>query len=104
NILFPVGTFMNERFLFISSAAFTMVIAWLLVDRLPHLLPNKGGLLLGLSLGALILAGYMMRTYTRVPVWENAMTLNRAAIAVSPNSARANTFMTTALYKEYQQE
>jgi protein O-mannosyl-transferase len=104
NILFPVGTFMNERFLFISSAAYTMLIAWLLVDRLPYLLPKKGGLVLGLSLGALLLAGYMMRTYTRVPVWENAMTLNRAAIAVSPNSARANTFMTTALYKEYQQE
>jgi hypothetical protein len=104
NILFPVGTFMNERFLFISSAAYTLVLAWLLVDRLPNVISNKVGLLLGLSLGAIILAGYLVRTYTRVPVWENAMTLNRAAIAVSPNSARANTFMTTALFKEYQKE
>jgi hypothetical protein len=104
NILFPVGTFMNERFLFISSAAYTLVLAWLLVDRLPNVISNKVGLLFGLSLGAIILAGYLVRTYTRVPVWENAMTLNRAAIAVSPNSARANTFMTTALFKEYQKE
>ena len=41
---------------------------------------------------------------TRVPVWENALTLNKAAITVSKNSARANSFMSTALFNAYKEE
>lgn len=104
NIVFPVGTFMNERFIFISSAAFTLAVAWILVDRLPVWMGKKRGVALGLIVASLLVGGYFARTYTRVPVWENAMTLNRAAIKVSPNSARVNTFLTTAIYKEYQVE
>jgi len=104
NLFFPVGTFMNERFVFISSLAWTLVLAWLLADQLPKRLPGKTGLPAGLLLASLVTAGYFWRTWTRVPVWENALTLNRAAIAVSPNSARANTFITTALFQKYREE
>jgi protein O-mannosyl-transferase len=104
NLFFPVGTFMNERFVFISSLAWTLVLAWLLADQLPKRLPAKVGLPAGMLLASLVTAGYFWRTWTRVPVWENALTLNRAAIAVSPNSARANTFMTTALFQKYREE
>src|SRR5690606_17372953 len=31
NFVFPVGTFMNERFLFLPSVAFSLVTAWVLV-------------------------------------------------------------------------
>lgn len=101
NLVFPVGTFMNERFIFISSAAFVMVLAWILVERLPVWLPSRIGLPLGLLLAGVIVVGYGVKTWNRIPVWENALTLNSAAIKVSPNSARANTFMATALYQEY---
>ncbi|MBK7342131.1 MAG: glycosyltransferase family 39 protein [Saprospiraceae bacterium] len=101
NLVFPVGTFMNERFIFISSMAFVIVVAWLLVEKLPQWIPGKVGLPLGLLLAGLIVTGYGLKTWNRIPVWENALTLNSAAIKVSPNSARANTFMATALYQEY---
>ncbi len=101
NLVFPVGTFMNERFIFISSVAFVIVLSWILVEKLPAWLPGKLGLPLGLLLAGCIVIGYGAKTYTRIPVWENALTLNSAAIKVSPNSARANTFMATALYQKY---
>ncbi|MCF8237385.1 MAG: glycosyltransferase family 39 protein [Saprospiraceae bacterium] len=101
NLVFPVGTFMNERFIFISSVAFVMVLSWILVEKLPEWLPGKIGLPLGLLVAGAIVIGYGMKTWNRVPVWENALTLNSAAIKVSPNSARANTFMATALYQKY---
>ena len=40
----------------------------------------------------------------RVPAWESALSLNRAAITVSKNSARANSFMSTALFNAYKEE
>ncbi|MCO6485103.1 MAG: glycosyltransferase family 39 protein [Saprospiraceae bacterium] len=104
NLFFPVGTFMNERFIFISSLAWVLVLAWLLVEKLPVWLPRTAGLTTGMVLAAAVVAGYGFRTWTRVPVWEDALTLNRAAIKVSPNSARANTFMTTALFQKYKEE
>lgn len=104
NLFFPVGTFMNERFVFISSLAWTLVLAWALVEQLPKWLRGRAGLPAGLAIAGLVTAGYFWRTWTRVPVWENALTLNRAAIAVSPNSARANTFITTALFTKYREE
>jgi tetratricopeptide (TPR) repeat protein len=104
NILFPVGTFMNERFIFISSLGYLLVLGWLLVEKLPQWIPGRVGLPLGLILAGLVTAGYFWKTWERVPVWENAMTLNRAAIKVSPNSARANTFLTTAIFQEYKDE
>lgn len=104
NLFFPVGTFMNERFVFISSLSWTVFLGWLLVEKLPGLLPGKAGLPAALLLASLIAGGYLYKTWTRVPVWEDALSLNRAAIAVSPNSARANTFITTALFKKYKEE
>jgi len=100
NLLFPVGTFMNERFIFISSMAFVLVLAWVLVDKLPEWLPGKAGLPLGLLLAAVLAGGYLWKTWTRVPDWQNALTLNSSAIKVSPNSARANTFMATAMFRQ----
>ena len=78
-----------------------LVLAWILVERLPQWLPSRFGLPMGLLLAGIAVVGYGMKTWNRIPVWENALTLNSAAIKVSPNSARANTFMATALYQEY---
>jgi hypothetical protein len=45
--------------------------------------------------------GLAAKTYVRVPVWKDALSLNTAAVRVSTNSARANSFMSTALFEEY---
>ncbi len=102
NLVFPVGTFMNERFIFIPSIAFSLVSAYALIKH--GWLSEKPLLKYGsLALIILMTVGYTFKTYTRVPAWENAFTLNGQAVMVSPNSARSNCFMATALY-EYGRE
>lgn len=106
NILFPVGTFMNERFLYMPSLAFCIVLAWLLTQKLPQWLGNKPQLASGIAfvvLGGLAL-GYGFRTVTRVPAWENTLTLNSASILISDKSAYSNNYYAYALYLEAEKE
>ncbi len=101
NIVFPVGAPMNERFVYMSSVGFCVGLAYLLVELLPNWLKLKDAKRQYLSLGivGIFALGFAVKTMTRVPAWENAMTLNRAAIKVSTNSARANSYMAYSLYQ-----
>ena len=92
---------MNERFVFAASLGICLVIAYTL-KKLSKL--GKGAadkILMGLM--ALVLAFYCYKTLDRVPAWESELTLNQAAIKVSKNSARANSFMATALFNSYKE-
>lgn len=98
NLVFPVGTFMNERFIFISSIAFSLICAYVFVkygwnSEKPAIKWGSLVLLVGL------MGGYAFKTYVRVPAWKDALSLNSQAVLVSPNSARANCFMATALFE-----
>lgn len=99
NFFFPVGTFMNERFLFIPSIAFSLVSAWVLVkhgfySEKPWMRYASYAILF------LLVAGYTFKVYDRIPAWKDALSLNGQAAMVSDNSARANCFMATALYEQ----
>ena len=94
NLVVSVGTFMNDRFVFFSSVGFCIILGYLISRKLPAPVINFG------LLGILVL-GYFAKTITRVSDWENGYTLNVSAIQNSPNSARANLFMSTALFKKY---
>lgn len=96
NIVVGVGTFMNERFIFISSMGMCMIMAYLLVKASNRWNPK---IIYGITAAIILLYG--IKTFTRVPAWESALTLNRAAVKVSLNSARANSFMATALFEEF---
>lgn len=99
NIVINLGTFMNDRFVFMPSLGFCMLLAfgilWL-SDRIK----STNSILITSLLASAILLPYSLKSYMRVPAWENDLSLNRAAFPASENSARANTFMGTALYKE----
>jgi len=97
NLVVGVGTFMNERFAFMATAGTCLLLAYLV-----RLSPN-GNRLLSKALLTGIIIVYSALTLFRVPVWENALTLNEAAIKVSVNSARANSFMGTALFNQYKE-
>lgn len=102
NILFPVGTFMNERFLFLPSIGFCLAVAYLLLRTLPKLLKDQpSSKMIGLGLTGLMCVGFAFITFARVPAWENNHTLNQAAIKVSVNSARANQYFAYSLYEQY---
>lgn len=98
NLFFPIGTFMNERFLFMPSLGFCIAAGYLCWKGY-H---SKKQWLKYLSIGAAVIytLGFTYKTIDRVPAWKNAMSLNSTAIKVSKRSARANCFMATALYNE----
>jgi len=56
---------------------------------------------IAMGIAALFIIGFSIRSIVRVPVWKDALSLNRAAVKVSKNSARANCFMGTALFNKY---
>ncbi len=105
NIVFSVGAPMNERFMYVSSLGFVVLVVYLLRDRLPNWLPQVKQLpMVSLGIIGLMAVGYAYKTIDRVPAWENEMTLNQAAIKVSTNSARANSYMAYSLYQRALQE
>ena len=100
NIPFTVGTTMNERFVYISSIAFCIALAYFITNYLPRI---KDGKFKYLSYGllGLFVVGFIAKTIERVPAWKDTLSLNQAAIKVSKNSARANCFMGTAIFEYY---
>ncbi len=99
NILFSVGTFMNERFLFLSSMVFCIAIVWLVMKRIPVLKKIKEQWFVWSFVPVILI--FFLISYQRVPAWKDGFTLNSEAIKVSKNSARANSFMGTAWFNKY---
>ncbi len=89
NLLFPVGTFMNERFLYFSSVGFVMLVAHLLVHGLPRIMPAKG-VVVGRSLLILLLLAYAGKTIHRSSVWKDNETLFLTDVKTSSGSAKSN--------------
>ena len=105
NLFFSIGTFMNERFMYMPSIAFTVLLSYWLIEKLPGLLKKAPKLSKPIAYGLLLatVIGYGYKTMDRVPDWKSELALNRAASTVSVNSARANQFMAYSLYKEAQE-
>ena len=82
NILFPIGTHMGERFLFMGSIGWAISIASLLV-RLIHSKTNSW-----IAVGAITLA-FAVLSVSRAPVWKNDKTLFTRDVNVSGKSAKA---------------
>ncbi|MEP6793172.1 MAG: glycosyltransferase family 39 protein [Saprospiraceae bacterium] len=99
NLFFPVGTFMNERFIFIPSIAFSVVCAWVFIQYGWNS-EKKGVRFASIAILVFIMGAYIFKTYVRVPAWKDSLSLNGQAAMVSVNSARNNCFMGTALFEE----
>lgn len=96
NVFLVIGTTMNERFIFMSSLAFSLVTAYLLY-RL-----RKRARYVGLTVFVAIIAFYAYQTSIRIPDWASYINLNKSAVENAPNSARSHLFYGTALFKEAQ--
>ncbi|MDR3181293.1 MAG: tetratricopeptide repeat protein [Prevotellaceae bacterium] len=91
NIFVQVGTFMNERFIYISSIGFCMVLADFLIYQLPKWLKQKTlyqGVIAGFMLVLLCLYG--ADTVARNKAWYDDFTLSTTDVKTSPKSAKAN--------------
>jgi len=96
NVVFPIGTNMSERFMFMPSLGLILV----LVRLLNNYLPNQK-ILLGV-VGLLTLA-YTAKTITRNAVWKNDFTLFTTDVKTNTRSAKllnaAGGTLTTNAYK-----
>ena len=94
NLLFNVGTFMNERFIFSASAGFTLVVGWLFAkwgERSP-----KWAMYVLIT----ILALYGVKTVSRSFVWKDNLTLFTTDAKTSSNSAKVQVSAAEVLIKE----
>jgi tetratricopeptide (TPR) repeat protein len=83
NILFPVGTHMSERFLFMPSLGFAFTLAWLV----EHVKDASRRSMLRIGLLILMLV-WSVLTIQRNPVWKDNFTLFTTDVLVSVNSAK----------------
>lgn len=90
NLFFPIGVFMNERFAYMSSVGWALVVGVLLIDRLPGLLKSASGGKVPQYLLIAVLAGFSIKTIARNPNWKNDFTLFQHDVKISKNSAKSN--------------
>lgn len=81
NIVFPIGTNMSERFMFMPSLGFAIVVARLLTKHI------KSQQLL-FSISALLILAYSFKTVTRNNVWKDDLTLFTSDVNESTRSAK----------------
>ncbi len=84
NILFPIGTHLSERFLFVAVLPFTLLLSYFLVRNLDH---KKVVNVVPIALTALFIL-YSFKTVTRNKAWKDDFTLFTTDVNTSPNSAK----------------
>lgn len=86
NLIFNIGTFMNERFMFVPLLGFTIVAAYVINKYL-----NKKYLLLTAKIILIALISmYSIKTFSRNFAWKDSFTLFTTDVKTSVNSAKAN--------------
>jgi tetratricopeptide (TPR) repeat protein len=99
NLVVKIGATLGERFMFIPSLGFAIAFVFLLIKllKLNESADNKSAhsisqpaakLLTGVVL--IVVIAYSAKTYTRNFDWKNNLTLFRADIDATPNSARTH--------------
>ncbi len=101
NLVFPVGTFMSERFLFFSSTGFCILAAYLLIEKFPAMI-KKPEISHAFPYWILIpvLMLYSFKTIDRNRDWKDNFTLFTTDIKKSSNSAKGNTIVGETYYNK----
>ena len=91
NLFFPIGAFMGERFVFISSIGFCVFIGWLIYNFLPKITKHtKTSTYLIVFVLIIILGLYSVKTIDRNKAWKDDYTLYTTDIKTSKNSVKGN--------------
>ena len=105
NLLFNVGTFMNERFVFMASAGFTLLVGWWIYLLATASAPSLQKLALGVGVCICLLFG--IKTFTRNFTWKDDYTLFLTDVKTSENSIKCNISAggsSLQLWKKYHKE
>lgn len=91
NILFPIGAFMNERFIYMSSLGFSILSAYFIVKVITKWINSisRKNILIG-SFLVVVLTLYSFKTISRNPNWMDDYSLFTTDVQVSKNSAKSN--------------
>jgi len=89
NLFFDIGAFMNERFLFIPSLGYALILAYLFIGIIEKKLGDK----LSLVLLTALLIGFSGMTIARNYAWENDRSLAQADVGTSDGSAKVKMTM-----------
>ena len=103
NIVFPVGTFMNERFLYMPSLGFALIGGWFFTEIVPGWIKKEkeSTYVVSATIG-LILIFFSVKTIARNPVWKDDFTLFTTDVKVSVNSTKCNTSAGGKFYEKAQ--
>ncbi len=88
NIFFPIGVFMNERFVYAASIGFIIILAYMITNKLPNWVKGKNVIVAACMV---IMVLYSIKTISRNRVWKNDFTLFTNDVKISQNSAKSNT-------------
>lgn len=86
NLVFNIGTFMNERFIFAPLLGFTIIIAYFISKYLN----KKNHILIAQSIIVLMISLYSIKTFSRNFAWKDSYILLTTDVITSSNSAKAN--------------
>ncbi|MCF0206813.1 MAG: hypothetical protein HUK15_05235 [Bacteroidales bacterium] len=102
NLLFNVGAFMGERFMFMPSFGFCMAIAYLLCETLPSKINGREITLRNTTMAflALVLIAFSAKTIDRNRDWKDSSTLFAHDVNVSVNSIKGNSSYASDLYTQ----
>jgi len=88
NLFFNLGTFMNERFLFMPSIGFTLIVGWWLYRLSIASVPALQKTAVGVTAAVCLLFG--IKTFTRNFTWMDDFTLFLTDVKTSDNSIKCN--------------
>lgn len=90
NIVFNIGTFMNERFMFVPSIGFAIIISYMLSISSRFISKEKDFKLAITVFIILICSLFSLKTFTRNFAWKDSYTLFTTDVKTSTNSAKCN--------------
>jgi protein O-mannosyl-transferase len=91
NLVFPIGAFMNERFIYASSLGFCLILGWMIAGKLPKVIPSAStARTITIGLLTVILTLYAIKTISRNSDWYDSYSLFTTDVNVSKNSAKGN--------------
>jgi tetratricopeptide (TPR) repeat protein len=94
NLLFPIGTIMAERFLYLPCLAFTVCLVLAVYAPARRLGQAR---LAAVALGLIVVA-FAARTWVRNRDWRDDVSLMTAAVETSPRSYKTHSALAAALF------
>jgi protein O-mannosyl-transferase len=99
NLLFPIGTIMAERFLYLPLVGFVACLVLAIDHAAAGISTNVRGGNLAPVLCCLIATGFGVRTWLRNRDWTNDLSMATATVQTSPDSFKAHRLLAAALFQ-----